>query len=75
MFREKDVLKIFAEFTGKQLCQSLFFSKVAGLRTATSLQTNTSGSLVVLDKFLKEVEIWPKILVLIFQAVLHTKQS
>ena len=28
---EKDVLKIFAKFTGKHLCQSLFSNKSAGL--------------------------------------------
>ena len=28
----KGVLRNFAKFTGKQLCQSLFFNKVAGLR-------------------------------------------
>ena len=27
---EKGVLRNFKKFTGKQLCQSLFFSKVAG---------------------------------------------
>ena len=31
---EKSVLKNFAKITGKQLCQSLFFNKVTGLRTA-----------------------------------------
>ena len=31
IFRKKGVLKNFAEFTGKHLCQSLFFNKVAGL--------------------------------------------
>ena len=34
VFCKKDVLKNFAKFTGKQLFQSLFFNKVAGLRTA-----------------------------------------
>ena len=34
-------LEIFVKFTGKQLCQSLFFNKVAGLRTP--LLQNTSG--------------------------------
>ena len=29
---EKVVYKNFAKFTGKHLCQSLFFNKVAGLR-------------------------------------------
>ena len=28
----KGVLRNFAKFTGKHLCQSLFFNKVAGLR-------------------------------------------
>ena len=35
MFYKKGVLKNFAKFTGKQLCQSLFFNKVAGLRPPT----------------------------------------
>ena len=35
VFCKKDVLKIFAKFTGKHLFQSLFFDKVAGLRPAT----------------------------------------
>ena len=35
---EKCVLKKSAKFTGKHLCQSLFFSKVAGLRAATLLK-------------------------------------
>ena len=30
----KGIPKNFAKFTGKHLCQSLFFNKVAGLRTA-----------------------------------------
>ena len=32
---KKGVLRNFTKFTGKHLCQSLFFSKVAGLRPAT----------------------------------------
>ena len=31
-FVRKGVLSNFAKFTGKHLCQSLFFDKVAGLR-------------------------------------------
>ena len=31
-FAKKGVLRNFAKFTGKQLCQSLFFNKAAGLR-------------------------------------------
>ena len=32
---ERGVLKYFAKFIGKHLCQSLFFNKVAGLKPAT----------------------------------------
>ena len=32
---KKGVLRKFAKLTGKHLCQSLFFNKVAGLRPAT----------------------------------------
>ena len=32
VFCRKYVLRNFAKFTGKHLCQSLFFNKVAGLR-------------------------------------------
>ena len=35
---KKGILKNFAKFTGKHLCQSLFFNKVAGLRPATLLK-------------------------------------
>ena len=34
----KGVLRNFAKFTRKHLCQSLFFNKVAGLRPATLLE-------------------------------------
>ena len=38
MFCKKFVPRNFAKFTGKHLCQSLFFNKVAGLRPATLLK-------------------------------------
>ena len=38
----KNVLRNFAKFTGKQLCQSLFFKKVAVLRPATLLKKKLS---------------------------------
>ena len=38
MFCKKGVLENFTKFTGKHLCQSLFFNKVAGLRSATLLK-------------------------------------
>ena len=37
----KGVLRNFAKLTGKHLCQSLFFNKVAGLRPATLLKKET----------------------------------
>ena len=38
MFCKKGVLRNFIRFTGKHLCRSLFFDKVAGLRPATLLK-------------------------------------
>ena len=35
---KKDVLRNFTKFTEKQLCQNLFFHKVAGLRPAVVLK-------------------------------------
>ena len=41
LFCKKGVLKNFAKFTGKHLCQSLFFDKAAGLRSATLLKKDS----------------------------------
>ena len=38
VFWEKGVLENFTKFTGKHLCQSLFFNKVTGLGAATLLK-------------------------------------
>ena len=38
VFHKKSVLKKFAKITGKRQCQSLFFNKFAGLRSATLLK-------------------------------------
>ena len=38
VFCKKGVLRNFAKFTGKELCRSLFFNKVAGLTPATLLR-------------------------------------
>ena len=38
VFCRKGVLRNFTKFTGKHLCQSLLFNKVAGLRPATLLK-------------------------------------
>ena len=47
MFCKKVVLKNFAKFTGKNLCQSLFFNKGADLRPETLLK-EVSGTGVFL---------------------------
>ena len=41
MFYKKSVLRNFVKFTGKHMCQSLFFNKVAGLRPANLLKRGT----------------------------------
>ena len=38
VFLRKGVLRNFAKFTGKHLCQSLFFNKLAGIGPATLLK-------------------------------------
>ena len=38
---KKGVLEFFAKFTGKHLCQNLFFNKVADLRPATLLKQSS----------------------------------
>ena len=38
VFCKKGVLRNFTKFTGKHLCQSLFFKKVTGLRPVTLLK-------------------------------------
>ena len=38
MFCKKGVLRNFTKFTGKHMCQSLFFKKLAGLKPATLLK-------------------------------------
>ena len=55
VFYKKVVLRHFAKFTGKHLCQSLFFNKVAGLRPATLLNKKTFASCVRVNfaKFLR----------------------
>ena len=40
VFRRKDVFRNFSKFTGKHLCQSLFFNKVAGRRPPVSPSEN-----------------------------------
>ena len=53
VFFKKGVPENFAEFTGKHLCQSLFFNKVASLRPATLLKrgSGTGAFLWILGNF------------------------
>ena len=41
VFYKKSVLRNFTKFTGKHLCEGLFFNKVASLRPATLLKKKT----------------------------------
>ena len=51
----KGVIKNFTKFTGKHLCESLFFNKVAGLRPVTLLKKRLWHRFFPMDfvKFLK----------------------
>ena len=53
----KAVLRNFKNFTGKHLCRSLFFNKVAGLSTATILKKRFQQKcfLVNFAKFLRTI--------------------
>ena len=46
VLKKQVVLKNFAKFPGKHLCQGLFFNKVAGLRTKFKLIKKESLALV-----------------------------
>ena len=46
LFYNEGVLRNFAKFTGKHMCQSLFFNKVAGLRPRLAT-LNTFGRLLL----------------------------
>ena len=52
VFFQKGVLRNFAKFTGKHLCQSLFFNKVAGLKAMaqTLRETGTGETLAQVTK-------------------------
>ena len=55
MFYKKGVIRNFVKFTGKYMCQSIFFNKVAGLRYATLLKKRLWDMcfLVNIAKFLR----------------------
>ena len=46
VFYKKGVLRNFAKFIGKHLCQSLFYNKVAGLRLVTGMSLFNSASIL-----------------------------
>ena len=50
VFCKTGVIRNFAQFTGKHLCQSLFFNKVGGLRPATLLKKTSGRLLLTSDK-------------------------
>ena len=58
----RDVLEIFAKFTGKQLYRSLFFNKVAGLRhrcfPAKCSRTTLVAASVLTTPFLQSTAEW-----------------
>ena len=72
---KKDVLRNFTKFTGKHLCQSLFFDKVASLRPAkTSVVTTLYFRRQFYDRVLT---VFPYVLMLqqsrVFEVVFLTK--
>ena len=48
VFCEKSVLRNFEKFTGKHLCQDLFFNKVAGGAACNFIKKRVSGTVVFL---------------------------
>ena len=54
LFCKKYVLENFEVFTGKHLCRSLFFNKVADLRSSTSIKRDSDmGFFANFAKFLR----------------------
>ena len=58
VFFKKDVLKNFANFTGRHLCWSLFFNKVTGLRACSFIKKGLQHRCVPvkLAKFYEHLE-------------------
>ena len=52
VFYKKGILKNFVKFTGKHLCQNLFFNNVVGLKLQVAKRdSRTGGFLRILQKF------------------------
>ena len=68
VFCKKGVLKNFAKFSGKHLCQSPFFNKVAGLRHIEHRTQNTCGGCIcLLEKKLTKSVLQKKVFLKISQ--------
>ena len=76
MFCRKGVLRNFAKFTGKHLCQNLFFNKVASLRSATLLKRRLWRRCfpVSFAKFLRTPFFKEHLRRLLLQVVVHQMQ-
>ena len=74
VFCRKDVLGNFAKFTGKHLCQSLFFNKVACLKPVTLLKKRLWHRCfpVNFEKFLRTPFLWNTSGRLLLDRVLNT---
>ena len=82
MFCKKDVLGNFTKFTGKHLCQSLFFNKVAGLRSETLLKKRlwqrcfpVNFAKFVRRTFLTERVGWLLLILEMIREIFHSKQN
>ena len=51
VFCKKGVLRDFLKFTGKHLCQSLLFNKVAGMTLYSKRETGTRVFLCIFQNF------------------------
>ena len=77
----KGVLRNYVKFTGKHLCQSLLFNKVAGLRPATLLKKKLWHRCFPMNfpKFLRTPFLrktsWPLLLYLTFHSIQYPKMS
>ena len=73
---KKSALKNFTKFTGKHLCQSLLFNKVAGFRV--SFRENTSGGLLLkrvrFSQFLSPIIVYLVLTITMYIVIPQPKQ-
>ena len=77
--KKKCILKNFAKFTGKDLCQSLFFHKTAGLRSSkkflrTPFLQNSTGRLLLENNYQASKNLFQTILIYEFLFI-KTRES